>query len=193
MLFIGFFIGILGPISEFWYKDYWLPEYAFWFIPRLEDYLFGFLIGGISAVIYEVILAKKLIKKPSAAPSWLVASLVIMVIATLIIFNNILGINSIYASFIAFILIAMAIWRRRPDLIWNSILSGLFLAVISIVFYLFYLSLYPNIIKDWWLLHNISGILVFGIPIEEPIWFFLWGMIGGPLYEFLRGYRLRKL
>ena len=93
----------------------------------------------------------------------------------------------------AFVLVAMAIWRRRPDLIQNSILIGLFLAVMSVIFYLFYLHLYPNIIKDWWLLHNISGILVFGIPIEEPIWFFLWGMMGGPLYEFCRGYRLRKL
>lgn len=191
MLFMGFLVGIVGPISEFWYKDYWQPAYAFGFIPRLEDFLFGFFIGGIGATIYEEIFAKKLIKRTGRVPHWLMWSLACAVVAILIIFNNILGINSIYASFIAFILLIFVIWRRRPDLIQDSILSGVFLAVISIIFYLFYLRIYPNIIQDWWRLDNISGIFVLGIPIEEPIWFFLWGMVGGPLYEFWKGYRLQ--
>jgi len=191
MLLISFFTGILGPISEFFYKDYWKPEYAFRYLPMLEDYLFGFFIGGISAVIYTAIFSKRLIKKQKGILYWPMLFLIFTGLSILIILNLILEINSIYASFIAFIIVISIIWWRRPDLIKNSIYSGLFLAIMSIILYLFYLKLYPNIIQDWWLLHNISGILIFGIPIEEPIWFFLWGMIGGPLYEFWQKYGLK--
>lgn len=191
MLFMGLFAGFLGPVWEFWYKDYWRPEYAFKFLPMFEDCLFGFLIGGISAVIYEEIFAKKLIKRKKKAPYCLIILLAIVSISAFLLFNHFLGINSIYVSFIVFLIVSFVIWRRRPDLVYNSFLSGFFLTIAGLIGHLFFLSLYPNIIKEWWLLHNISGILILGIPIEEPIWFFLWGMVGGPLYEFWQGYRLK--
>jgi len=190
MLLMSILVGFLGPFSEIWYMDYWRPEYTFSVLPAFEDYLFAFFIGGISAVIYGAFFGKKLVKS-KGAPDWLIALLIIIVISTLIFLNNFLKINSIYASFISFLIVTAVIWWNRRDLIRNSILSGLFLAAISFIFYSVFLLFYPGVIEKWWLLNNISGVIILGMPIEEPIWFFFWGMMCGPLYEFWLGYRLR--
>ncbi len=38
-----------------------------------------------------------------------------------------------------------------------------------------------------WLLPNLSGVLVAGIPVEELLWAFGVGMVAGPFYEFFTG------
>ena len=57
--------------------------------------------------------------------------------------------------------------------------------------YILYTAIFPNIIEDWWKLENISGIIIFGAPIEELIWGFTWGFFIGPVYEFWRGIKLK--
>jgi len=56
--------------------------------------------------------------------------------------------------------------------------------VIAFIGYKFLLIIYPNLIKDWWRLKNISGIFLFGVPVEEIVWFTLYGLLFGPIYDF---------
>lgn len=81
----------------------------------------------------------------------------------------------------------------RNDLFWDSLISGLLLGLFALVSYLIFLALFPQAIQKWWLLHNISGVLVWGIPIEEIMWAFGWGMVAGPVYEFFRGLRFQNM
>ena len=54
-LFMGFVGGVAGVMSGFWYlQDYWQPPVIFragFF--SFEDFLFGFMIAGISATLSE--------------------------------------------------------------------------------------------------------------------------------------------
>lgn len=57
--------GVAGLIANFWYfRDYWRPPSLFGnTVISIEDFLFGFLITGISASIYNTAFNKKYVKK----------------------------------------------------------------------------------------------------------------------------------
>jgi len=109
-------------------------------------------------------------------------------LGVLIFLNNIIKINSIYACSIGFIISSLIIWLKRRDLVVNSLLSGLFVAILMLINYILWFIFYSSQIVDrFWMLKNLSGVFILGVPIEELIWGFSWGMIAGPLYEFWQG------
>jgi membrane protease YdiL (CAAX protease family) len=62
-----------------------------------------------------------------------------------------------------------------------------------LIFYLLFCNvIFRGIIQNWWNIKNLSGILIFGIPIEELMWVFSWGFVAGPTYEFITGLRFKK-
>ncbi len=195
MLIVSLIAGIAGPISELYYlKDYWRPEIFTGWPIGIEDFIFGFCIGGISSVIYEYIFGKHHSNRINRKHhwSWFIVPLVTLFI---IVFNAlffVLKINSIYVSAIAFALLALIIICFRKDLLVNSLTSGFLMGLLMFVSYLVFLSIFPEAIHRWWLIKNISGVLINGVPIEELLWAFSWGMVAGPIYEFFRGLKLKN-
>src|SRR3989338_6795719 len=62
MLYLSPFFGIIGLLTEYYYiKDWWKPLTITGTAIGIEDFLFGFGIGGICAVIYEEIFKEKII------------------------------------------------------------------------------------------------------------------------------------
>src|SRR3989344_3799099 len=59
-------------------------------------------------------------------------------------------------------------------------------------FIMFFIFLFPGIIQAWWKLENLSGVFVYGIPLEELVWAFGMGMVGGPVYEFFMGLKFKQ-
>lgn len=190
MLFMSLLIAPLGPISEFFYfRDYWKPEYILNILGvGIEDLLFGFIIGGIAAAIYEEFFVKKF-KRTKGEKNSAIILLGIIGIVLLILFIYFFKINSIYASSLGFLIIGIMILFRRRDLIKNAILSGILVALIMFIIYLVYFLIFPNLVNKWWYLKDISGILILKVPIEELIWGFSWGFLAGPFYEFWKGYK----
>lgn len=194
MLVMSLLVAPLGPLSEFWYiRDYWKPELFMGGVWGFEDTWFAFSAGGIGGVIYEEIMGRRIIKRHLRRHNWLLGVFAAIALLTLILLNNILRINSIYASSIAFLIPATIIVLTRKDLVWDAILSGIFLSLSAFFSYQIFIFLFPGIIERWWMLHNISGILVARVPLEELLWFFSWGMLIGPLYEFIIGLNLERL
>jgi hypothetical protein len=152
--------------------------------------LFGFFLGGITAVAYEELYGKYFAKRHIRAHRWhlLVAPFGVLFI---IIFcnNQVFGINSIYASMIYFVLMWAVMIAFRHDLVLDSIASGLIVGTGMFAGYMVFLTLFPEAIQRWWEIKNITGTFVHGVPIEELLWAFTWGLIGGPMYEFFAGLR----
>lgn len=188
--------AVMGPISEYWYfRDYWQPLLLWRFHPLiggLEDVLFGFAVGGIAAVLYEEFLGLRL-KRHGRRRNWILLAFALIEGACMIVFCDTLGINSIFASCIGFLLTTLMILMLQPNLLKNIILSGLFLAGVMFTVYFFFLPLWLNRLDHVWLLYNSPwGILLFNrVPLTEMVWAICWGMVGGPLYEFWQGYRLK--
>jgi hypothetical protein len=186
--------AIAGPVSQIWYlKDYWRPEYALKSITLLEDLLFAFLLVGLTGAMANIFLRKESVagEKPDNKLIRYVIAVAIM-LGSLFVFTNLLKLNSIYASGIGFVILALLIWRQRPDLIKPSITVALsFLILIGISYNLIFIF-WPNMIQNFWFLQNISGIIILNIPLEEFLWFGTWGIIGSVLYEWKKGYYFTK-
>jgi hypothetical protein len=190
MLIMSFLVAPLGPLSElFYFRDYWNPDYIFpIFGVGIEDLLFAFFIGGIGAVAYEELFIKK-IRKTKRDQSKLLAIIGILSLFIFITLTLFFKMNSIYSSSIVFVLGGLIIVYKRKDLLKNAIGNGILVAMIMLLFYVIFTSIFPTVIEDWWQLHNLSGFFLGGAPIEEIIWGFCWGFLIGPLYEFWRGYK----
>lgn len=194
ILFISIIGGFLGPFSEIWYlTDYWNPQLFNGWIIGLEDFLFGFFSAGIAASIYEIVFSKKFRgrKKNKYWYLWIFPFLFSgIIIVSLLIFM--LGINSIYATGMVLILYALIILIMRKDLIYNAFFSGIFFGFVMMFLYFILLTLFPDLISRYWYIDNLTGVMIFSIPIEELLWAFATGLFVGPFYEYLIGYKLVK-
>ena len=95
-----------------------------------------------------------------------------------------LNLNSFQATFPMAIIPTLIIWIKRKDLILNSIVSGVLIAIISFLFYLVPELINPGWLEIVWNFPILSGITLFGVVVEDIIWFFLAGLFIGPLYEY---------
>lgn len=191
LILMGVILSIAGPIQELWYsKDYWHPAYVGnW--PWVESILFGFFIGGIISVIYEIVFSRKIKEARAEKPHPLVfASAILMGTVGISLFIPFM--NSIYAAILAFIISWFVIVLARRDLLSPSLYSAGLAVVLAFFSYKIILFRYPGLIRAWWDLDNVSGLLVSGIPLEEYLWFFTAGLVLGPAYELLRGIRFIK-
>jgi hypothetical protein len=179
----------LGPISEIWFlQDYWSRQTFFGARIGLDDALFSFFMGGVAFAIYKVAFGVHL-RKTDTRKRALVLPLVcgLITLTSLIILTNMMGINSIFSSALSFCLIACLIWFLRPDLVGASIASGAMLAGIFALGYAAIDFLFPGTLQLWCLDCNPTHVRVFGINIEELIWDFCWGLVGGVAFEATTG------
>lgn len=194
LLTISAITALIGPLSEIiYFRDYWLPEsvlaiYIGNFPFMIEDVLFGFAIGGIGAVIYEFLFHKNLIKCSDCKKPNMFFIVILFILSLLILL--LLGLNSIIASSVAFIITGVYVLFNRKDLLFNSIFSGILTSLTVFIIYLILFKLiFSNPIelfeKGWYLYKTNLGILFLGIPLTELIWAFCWGFLAGPLYEFI--------
>ncbi|MBI2639412.1 MAG: hypothetical protein HYW90_00770 [Candidatus Sungbacteria bacterium] len=183
--------GIAGPIQELWYtKDYWSPSY-FGNWPWIEDILFGFSVFGVTAIFYEVFIGSR-IKEVADKDQHPLVFLSLTLIGTIGMGLFVPVVNSIYAAIISFIIVWAIIITFRKDLFIPSLASAVLITVFAFLGYKVVLAANPGIIEAWWMLKNISGILISGIPLEEYLWFFTEGLAFGTLYEFWQGIEFKK-
>jgi len=195
MIFMGIIIAIGAVFLEafVWTKDWWQPETITGTVVGIEDILFGFLVGGIIASIYEEIFKDKLVhirgKKDHHVKHFFIVVLLSILIGNFTFFY--LNMHSYYASVLSMLIPILVIYFYRRDLIILSLATGAIVTLISIPIYCISLFFDPTAINIW-LHQNISGILFLGIPIEDLVWFFVTGMFIAPLYEFCKGEKLKK-
>lgn len=190
----------LGPLSELLYfRDYWLPEsilpiHLGTFPLMIEDVLFAFAIGGIGSVIYEVLLRKHLTKTGPAMPYHIRPLVVAGLGVTAMFLLLSIGLNSIYASSLGFVVVALLILAQRRDLLGDAVGSGIGVMLVMFLSYFLIFNLASNteeIFKQGWIIYGTAlDVRLWGIPVTEMVWGFTWGLVAGPLYEFLKRMRL---
>jgi len=195
MIVCGILFGIAAIIIGYFYaiKDYWSPPYVFDNLLHIEDFIYGFLFGGIAAEIFEIILPFKSIKKDKKPRKDLIIIFILVSIFSFLLFVNILNYNSIIAHIVPPLLVGIFCVIYRKDFILPTVLSGIFLLVITFIWQSIILLIYPSCILSIWMLENLSGILISGIPIEELIFAFSLGFGASCFYELIMGYEYVKL
>lgn len=193
MILAGILLGIISVLTEPWYsRDYWHPEGLDYLRRALGDFFFGFFPGSVACVIYEAVLGKKLAKRHNRQHHWKKFFWLLLLgggaLFLILVYH---GINSIYASSISLVVIALAMTTFRKDLFWDAVLSSLLFGLLCATGYEIFFSIYPGILQAWWLSAHASG-LIAGIPIGDLTFEFSLGMAMGPIYEFLIGAKLKN-
>ncbi|MBU0907662.1 MAG: hypothetical protein KKE05_05915 [Nanoarchaeota archaeon] len=189
MILISLIFGALGPfLSPIFLSDWWRPPTITGTPVGVEDFLFGFAVGGIGSVIYMEIFHKKLrLKKPTKKKEKkrnIRFGLLFGLGALAFFILYLLGLHSFPASIIAATLAITIIWIQRPDLILDSLISGILLTLVSLIFYILPEFLFPGWINYTWNFNSLTGITFLKAPIEDLVWFFFSGMLVGPTYEY---------
>lgn len=198
MLVMSAITASFGPISELWYfADYWRPDIALPLpIGGVEDVLFGFSIGGIGAFAYEALFVRGICRceEKHLKREWFLFVFFALVGASMVILNNFLGLNSIFASSLGMIVVSAIMLAMRPDLFINAIGSALLVAGVMFTIYFLGQELFPSahfwMLRIWKLSGTPQGVIIFKhIPWTEMLWGLSWGLVWGPMYEFLVGAR----
>lgn len=200
MFLVSLFTMPFGLTEPLFVPEYWNPPSLFNLAANtgfdIESLIFTFSIGGIGSVLYEAffkIKHKKFRKHEMHSKRHkfhlfaLFSPLIIFLL--LEIFTKL---NPIYSTSIAMFVGGILAILCRPDLKKKVFISGILFLLLYFVFFLSFNLIYPDFVKEVWNLDVLTNILVFGIPIEELIFAFTFGMIWSSVYEHINWYKLEN-
>ncbi len=182
-----------GLTEPLFVPEYWHPPSLFDLAHRtgfdIESLIFCFGIGGLGIILYDLIFK---VEHQEMAPEerhyhrhrfhiWTLLSPFI-VFPLLFFFTDW---NPIYPATISMFLAGLAALWCRPDLKAKIWVGGLLFLIFYTVYFLSLGLLAPGYVEKVWTLSAISGIELIGIPIEELIFAFTFGMLWSSYYEHL--------
>ena len=185
-----------GLAEPLFVPEYWNPPSLFELAQRIgfdiESIIFSFAIGGIAAVLYNIITRKRVEPvRPGERHDlrrrwhrWAVATP--FALFPILYF---LPWNVIYPAIAAMITGAIAAVWCRPDLKVNTLIGGVLFLAIYTVFLLGLKWSAPGYTEEVWNLEALSGGLIFGLPLEELVFAFAFGLFWTGFHEHLTGKR----
>ncbi len=199
MFVVSFWTSLLGFTEPFFVPAYWNPPSLFDLAHKtgfdIESFIFSFAIGGIAVAIYEQLFATEhsRITFGEQMHSPHRYHLAILLSAPVIFFGLyfITSLNPIYDAFIALIVGGFATWYCRPDLKKKMVTSAFLFLGLYFLYFLTLIALYPGYVEQVWNLPALSGILVFGVPLEELMFAFGVGFLWSSVYEHIAWRRIK--
>jgi len=191
MLIVSLFTSLLGLTEPLFVPAYWSPPSLFNLALRtgfdIESLIFSFGIGGIAVIIYEriyqnrhtAVSAKEHHSSRHRFHIWALLSTPIIFVILLVATN----LNSMHSAIIAMIMGGLATWYCRPDLKKKMFTSAFIFLILYFLYFLTLIAISSGYVERVWNLGAISGILIFGIPLEELLFALSFGFIWSSIYE----------
>lgn len=182
------FGACLWPIAELRYlRDYRNHPSLMWHgIISVEDFLFGFAITGISAICYDLYTTSY--RQVSYIPHPKILYMICLwSVVAMIVWVNILSINSIFISSGIFFVSMCIILIIRPDLLYRAMISMILILVLIMPLYII---LFERITiwyrQSYRLMYQTKrGLLLFGsIPWTEFLRYTTWAWFVSVVYQF---------
>jgi hypothetical protein len=195
MRWAAFFTAPFGLAEPLFVPDYWNPPSLFDLAQRtgfdIESVLFAFGVGGVAAVVYSALTghhARPL--APVVRHARVHRRHRFALAAPFLAFPLLYPLpwNPIYPGILAMLIGAGATIACRPDLKTKTLIGGLlFLAYYSVFLGGLQLTA-PGYVERVWNLSALSGVLVFGAPVEELLWALAFGTYWSGVYEHFTWY-----
>lgn len=171
--------------------EYWFPPSLFNLAERtgfdIESFIFSFAIGGIGAVLYHLAFSAVPVRlnekeKTKVRHRFHLYALFVpfVVFPVLAVATNL---NHIYCGIIALFAGALGTLYCRPDLTRKIIIGGVLFTILYFFYFGSILVFFPEYIKTFWNLDALSRLFILGIPIEELLFAFAFGMYWSGVYE----------
>ena len=180
----------LGLTEPIFVPTYWNPPSLFELAQRtgfdVESVIFSFAIGGVGVVLYNALTRGHLI--PVAAgtrhePLHRFHRLALLVPVATFVPLAFLPWNAIYPAIAALILGSAASILCRPHLAKAMVIGGVLFLGFYAVFMVGLVWTAPGYIAQVWNLPALSGVLVYGIPLEEFLFGAAFGLYWSGVYE----------
>jgi hypothetical protein len=190
MLKASFAMAPFGLTEPLFVPEYWNPPSLFDLAQRtgfdVESVIFSFAIGGIAAVLYNLVMRRT--PAPMAAHErddrrhrfHKLAVALPFVLFPVLYF---LPWNPIYAGIAAMFAGGIAAVLCRPDLLPNTLFGGVLFLGFYTVFLIGLEWSAPGYIAQVWNLKALSGVVIYGLPLEELLFGFGFGLFWTGLYE----------
>ncbi len=179
-----------GLTEPLFVPQYWNPPSLFDLAQRtgfdIESFIFSFGIGGVGAVLYNILTGQNLRpigmrERHRKRHRYHGLALAAPFLAFPVL--SVLGWNPIYPAILAMALGGGATAACRPDLKSKTWLGGLLFVAYYAPFLLLLEWSAPGYIERVWNLRDLSGIMVAGIPFEELLFAFAFGTYWSSIYE----------
>ena len=184
------FMAPFGLTQFMFVPEYWDPPSLLELARKtgfdIESIIFSFAIGGIGTGLYNALMRKRLEafdpqERKVGQHRWHRWAL-----ATPFAWFPILYFlpwNPIYAGIAAMVLGAIAGVLCRPDLKSNTLVGGMLFLGLYTVFLLGLKWSAPGYIEQVWNLEALSGVLIYGLPLEELLFGFSFGLVWTGIHE----------
>lgn len=192
MLWASILTAPFGLTEPLFVPAYWNPPSLFHLAQTtgfdIESLIFTFATGGIGAVLYNALTHQNLQPIEEAGRKkhrhrWHRAALLLPILLYPILYF--LPWNPIYPGIVATIAGAVASIICRPDLRMKTFLGGILFMSFYILFMIGLKWSAPGYIQHVWNLKDLSGIIIYGIPMEEALYGLAFGMYWTGIYEHL--------
>ncbi len=189
-----------GLTEPLFVPEYWHPPSLFNLAHRtgfdIESLIFCFGIGGLGVVLYDLVfkIDHDLMSTEEVHHSrhrfhiWtLLAPILIFPL-----FYFLTNWNVIYVATLSMFFAGLAALWCRPDLKAKIWVGGLLFLLFYAVYFLSLAFFAPGYVEKVWTLSAISGIEIIGIPLEELVFAFTFGMLWSSYYEHLTWRKIRS-
>ena len=182
-----------GLTEPLFVPEYWHPPSLFDLAIRtgfdIESLIFSFAIGGIGTVLYNLIFKRRYVEIPHTERKHAMHRLHIYIlfvpVLVFLVLSLFTDLNHIYCGILAMFMGGLTTLYCRPDLKGKIWVGGLLFTLLYFVYFGSILPFYPDYVELFWNLENLTHILVLGIPIEELLFAFTFGMYWSGLFEHL--------
>lgn len=192
MVWASALTALFGLTEPLFVPAYWNPPSLFNLAQRtgfdIESLVFCFAIGGLGVAGYRALVPVALHKAEGEARSsprhrwhrWVLVSPIL----AFIVLHSLMW-NPIYPAIIAMLVGALATIFCRPDLWRNALFGGIIFLSLYILFLLGLKWLWPGYIEAVWNLGDLLAWRPAGLPVEELMFGFSFGLYWSCVYEHL--------
>lgn len=199
MLWASLFTTPFGLTEPLFVPEYWSPPSVFDLALRtgfdIESLVFCFGIGGVGAVLFQVVTGRKSVPLPERVRRDRRHRFhQLALVSPFLIFVPLyfLPWNPIYPGITAMVVGAAATWACRPDLGKASLATS----VLFLCYYAVFLAglevASPGYIERVWNLEALSGLSIIGFPLEELIFAAAFGAYWAGVYGHFTWHRLES-
>ena len=190
MVWASLMTAPLGLTEPLFVPHYWNPPSLFDLARRsgfdIESVIFSFAIGGIGAVLYNLLTGRALLPVSAADRHSPRHKMHYWALATPFLSFPLLYLfrwNPIYPAIVAITLGATATMLCRPDLVRKTWMGALLFLAYYSVFLLGLEWTAPGYIARVWNLDALSGLNIFGMPLEELLFAAAFGAYWSGVYD----------
>jgi hypothetical protein len=200
MLPVSLATMLFGFTERLFVPAYWSPPSLFSLAQKtgfdIESFIFSFAIGGIGSILYRIlfpVLEIGMNMEEKNQRRHRLHTYILMVPAVIFLLLSIATrLNHIYCGIIALFTGALATLYCRPDLKGKIWIGGLLFMLLYFFYFGSILLFFPGYVKAHWNLPALTGMLIRGVPLEELLFGFTFGMYWSGLYEHIHWDKMVK-